>query len=101
VPEGGYVLTAGVDVQNDRLEIKIVAWGQNKESRSVDYRIIYGSPSDQKTWNILSEILNEEFESEDGIHRKINMMAVDTGFSTQEVYARVRNQSSHNVMVVK
>jgi phage terminase large subunit GpA-like protein len=39
--------------------------------------------------------LHEEFESEDGIHRKINMLAVDAGFSTQEVYAWVRSQSSH------
>jgi phage terminase large subunit GpA-like protein len=101
VPKGGYVLTAGVDVQNDRLEIEIVAWGPNKESWSVDYCIIYGSPSDQKTWQSLTAILNEEFESEDGIRRKINMMSVDTGFSTQEVYAWVRNQSPHNVMAVK
>lgn len=101
VPNGGYVLTAGVDVQGDRLEIEIVAWGRNKESWSVDYRIIYGSPSDAKTWESLSSILNEEFESEDGIHRKINMLAIDAGFSTQEVYAWVRTQAIHNVMAVK
>ncbi|GHU14985.1 hypothetical protein FACS189449_12330 [Alphaproteobacteria bacterium] len=101
VPNGGYVLTAGVDVQNDRLEIEIVAWGQNKESWSVDYRIIYGSPSESKTWVALSHLLHEEFEGEDGTHRKINMMAIDAGFSTQEVYAWVRAQSIHNVMAIK
>jgi phage terminase large subunit GpA-like protein len=101
VPKGGYILTAGVDVQNDRLEIEIVAWGPNKESWSVDYRIIYGSPSDQKTWIALSKILHGEFESEDGIQRKINMLAIDAGFSTQEVYAWVRGQSINNVMAIK
>jgi phage terminase large subunit GpA-like protein len=101
VPQGGYVLTAGIDVQNDRLEIEIVAWGPNKESWSVDYRIIYGSPSDQKTWQSLTAILDEDFESEDGVHRKINMLAIDAGFSTQEVYAWVRTQSPHNVMAIK
>ncbi|GHU14533.1 terminase [Alphaproteobacteria bacterium] len=101
VPLGGYILTAGVDVQNDRLEIEIVAWGPHKESWSVDYRIIYGSPSEQKTWAALSHILQEEFEGEDGVYRKINMMAIDTGFSTQEIYAWVRTQSSHNVMAIK
>jgi phage terminase large subunit GpA-like protein len=88
-------------VQNDRLEIEIVAWGPNKENWSVDYRIIYGSPSEQKTWNSLSHILNEEFESEDGVRRRINMLAIDAGFSTQEVYAWVRAQSPHNVMAIK
>jgi phage terminase large subunit GpA-like protein len=101
VPLGGYVLTAGVDVQNDRLELEIVAWGRNKESWSVDYRIIYGSPSERKTWESLTAILNEEFESEDGVRRKINMLAIDAGFSTQEVYAWVRSQSIHNVMAIK
>jgi phage terminase large subunit GpA-like protein len=101
VPVGGYVLTAGVDVQNDRLEIEVVAWGPNKESWSVDYRIIYGSPSEQKTWQSLAAILNEDFESEDRVHRKINMLAIDAGFATQEVYAWVRTQSSHNVMAIK
>jgi phage terminase large subunit GpA-like protein len=101
VPNGGRVLTAGVDVQNDRLEIEIVAWGQNKESWSVDYRVIYGSPSEQKTWESLTTILNEEFESADGARRKINMLAIDAGFSTQEVYAWVRTQSIYNVMAIK
>lgn len=101
VPLGGYVLTAGVDVQNDRLELEIVAWGKNHESWSVDYRVIYGSPTTKEPWNKLTTILNEEFESEDGIIRKINMMAVDSGFSTQDVYNWVRNQSTHNVMAIK
>ncbi|MBR1734630.1 MAG: phage terminase large subunit family protein [Alphaproteobacteria bacterium] len=101
VPLGGYVLTAGVDVHNDRLECEIVAWGKNHESWSVDYRVIYGSPTTKEPWDKLTEILNEEFESEDGIFRKINMLAIDSGFSTQEVYAWVRNQSIHNVMAIK
>lgn len=29
VPFGGLVLTAGVDVQKDRIEVEIVAWGKN------------------------------------------------------------------------
>jgi phage terminase large subunit GpA-like protein len=101
VPKGAYVLTAGVDVQNDRLEVEIVGWGQNLESWSVDYRIIYGSPTDAETWQKLSQLLEENFESEDEITRKINMMAIDTGFATQEVYKWVRAHSFNNVMAIK
>ncbi len=101
VPKGGYILTAGVDVQNDRLELEIVAWGKNRESWSVDYRTIYGSPTLPEVWKKLSEIVNENFESEDGVSRKINMLAIDSGFCTQEVYAWVRTQSIHNVMAIK
>lgn len=101
VPKGCYVLTAGVDVQNDRLEAEIVGWGPNLESWSIDYRIIYGSPTDAETWQKLSQLLEENFESEDRLTRKINMMAVDMGFATQEVYKWVRNRSFNNVMAIK
>lgn len=101
VPIGAYILTAGVDVQNDRLELEIVGWGENNESWSVDYRVIYGGPGDEKTWTQLSKILEESFESEDGKPRKISMLAVDSGFATSEVYAWVRKQSAYSVMAVK
>lgn len=101
VPRGAYVLTAGVDVQNDRLEMEIVGWGRNLESWSIDYRIIYGSPTSSETWQKLSRVLEETFESEDNIDRKINMLAVDTGFATQEVYNWVRGRSFNNVMAIK
>ena len=32
VPEGVLVLTAGVDVQDDRFEVEVVGWGIGKES---------------------------------------------------------------------
>ena len=35
VPAGGLFLTSGVDVQRDRLEVEVVAWGRNHESWSV------------------------------------------------------------------
>jgi len=39
VPAGGLFLTAGVDVQRDRIECEVVAWGRGKESWSVEYRV--------------------------------------------------------------
>ena len=101
VPDGGYVLTAGVDVQKDRIELEIVAWGKDLESWSVDFRTIYGNPTDTEVWKKLSNIVTESFESEDGIPRRINMLAIDTGFCTQEVYAWVRSQPINSVMAVK
>jgi len=31
VPKGGLFLTAGIDVQKDRIEVEVVAWGRGKE----------------------------------------------------------------------
>jgi phage terminase large subunit GpA-like protein len=40
VPKGGLFLTAGVDVQKDRIEVEVVGWGRGKESWSVDYQVL-------------------------------------------------------------
>jgi phage terminase large subunit GpA-like protein len=101
VPSGGLVLTAGVDVQKDRIEVEIVAWGSDKQSWSVDYKIIDGDPAKPEVWQSLDEILITNFEAEDGTSHKISMMAVDAGYATQEVYSWVRSKSSGQVMAIK
>jgi len=45
VPAGGLFLTAGADVQKDRIEIDIWAWGRGLESWLVDHVVIEGGPS--------------------------------------------------------
>ena len=40
VPAKASLLVAGVDVQDDRLEVEIKAYGRGKESWSVDYQVI-------------------------------------------------------------
>jgi len=42
VPKAGLFLTAGVDIQKDRIEVEVVAWGRGKESWSVDYQVLEG-----------------------------------------------------------
>jgi phage terminase large subunit GpA-like protein len=39
-PEGVTLITAGVDVQADRLELEIVGWGRDEESWSVAYHVL-------------------------------------------------------------
>ena len=43
VPEEVLVLTAGVDVQDDRFEVEIVGWGVGKESWGIRYQKIFKS----------------------------------------------------------
>jgi phage terminase large subunit GpA-like protein len=42
VPPGVLILTAGVDMQKDRLECEVVGWGMNDESWSIAYRVFEG-----------------------------------------------------------
>jgi phage terminase large subunit GpA-like protein len=79
-------ITAGVDVQGDRLEVEIVGWMKGKESQSIDYRIIMGNSDKPETWDKLSALLNEQFSCGDGSAMPIAVMAVDSGYNTQFVY---------------
>ena len=44
IPVGGLFLTAGVDVQKDRIEVDVWSWGRGLESWLVDHIVIAGGP---------------------------------------------------------
>ncbi|MGE0108619.1 MAG: phage terminase large subunit family protein [Bdellovibrionales bacterium] len=101
VPMGGLFLTAGVDVQKDRLELEIVAWGRDRESWSIDYRVLQGDPAKPEVWLVLDNVLAESFTHDGGVNLAILKLAIDTGYATQEVYDWVRRQSGDRVLAVK
>lgn len=90
IPKGGLFLTAGVDVQKDRLECEIVAWGRNKESWSVGYEVIAGDTARREVWQELEKLLNRDWPHETGHTMPIRVMAVDSGYATQDVYGWVK-----------
>lgn len=61
LPSGVAVLTAGVDVQDNRLEIEIVGWGRAEESWSIDYVVLYGDPSTPELWAQLDDVLSRRY----------------------------------------
>lgn len=91
VPNGGLFLTAGVDIQKDRIECEVVAWGRNKESWSVDYYVLDGNTAEQSVWNKLKSILEKDWPHADGTTLPIRVMCVDSGYATQDVYNWVKN----------
>ena len=101
VPRGGLFLTAGADVQKDRLELEIVAWGRDRESWSVDYRVLQGDPAKADVWIALDAVLAESFTHETGVNLAIIKLAIDTGYATQEVYDWVRRQQGDRVLAIK
>lgn len=101
IPRGGLFLTAGADVQKDRIECEVVAWGRNKESWSVGYFIINGDTARDSVWNELTEFAHHYFEHSSGIMLPISRFAIDSGFATQQVYDWVRKQPLNFAMAVK
>lgn len=91
VPAGVLVLTAGVDVQGNRLEYEIVGWGRDGESWSIYYGRIEGDPAQRGVWEDLQAELGREFEGVDGRKFRVQCAAIDSGgHHTNEVYAFCR-----------
>jgi phage terminase large subunit GpA-like protein len=101
-PNSAVIVTAGVDVQNDRLEIEIVGFGVGQESWSLDYRIIYGDPAREEVWQDLDAILEKPIKHASGINMRIACTCIDSGgHHTQEVYAYCKKRSMRRVFAVK
>jgi len=102
LPDPVVLLTAGVDVQDDRLEIEIVGWGRNEESWSIDYRTLYGDPASPTVWGDLDSVLNETWMHPRGVELPIRCAAVDSGgHHTQAVYTFVRGREGRRVFAIK
>lgn len=104
VPAGAAVLTAGVDMQQDRLECEVVGWGLGEESWNVDYRVFWGDPLQGAVWDELFEYLGETFRHESGAQLRISATCVDTGGDgglTQAAYEQLAGKQTRKIFAVK
>src|SRR5262249_8928600 len=101
VPERGLFLTAGVDVQVDRLEIDIWAWGRGLESWLVEHIMLPGDPGRAEVWATMTELLGRTWEHATGNRLALQRLAIDTGYTTQQVYAWARGQDPAVVLPVR
>lgn len=101
VPADVCFITAGVDVQKDRIELEIVGWCADKRSYSIDYRVIEGDTAATKVWNELAEVVNERWTRKDGMEFPIRLMAVDSGYNTTHVYTFCRRFGPSRVIPTK
>ncbi len=79
VPKEALALTAGCDVQHDRLEITLVGWGQDGTAFVLGHRVIWGQWDKEDTWAELDALLHQRFPHARGGRIGIEAMAVDAG----------------------
>jgi phage terminase large subunit GpA-like protein len=102
VPNGVVVLTAGVDVQDNRLEYEIVGWGVGKESWGIKYGTILGDPGQNFVWEELDQVLFNLYERKDGQQLKISTTCIDSGgHHTKKVYAYCSKREINRVWAIK
>jgi len=107
VPDGAYVLTAGVDIQHDRLAVTIWGWGPGEESWLIYWGELQAktSTTDVKdpVWDALAKLLFTPIEHEKGFKLIVSAVSIDTsdGQTSDQAYTWVRKHQRKNVMAIK
>lgn len=71
-----------VDVQKDRLVWCTRGWGHDYNSAGIDYGDLWGDTEKPEVWAELERLLDKKYDG-----RPLDMMAIDSGFRTTQVYA--------------
>ncbi|MDA3920519.1 MAG: phage terminase large subunit family protein, partial [Salinisphaera sp.] len=110
-PQGALAITAGVDIQHDRIAIEIVGWGRGEESWVIDAQEIVGEPLkgrpahpvDGDIWWQLDRVLATPIKHASGIDLYVQAVSVDSGdgATTEQVYEYVRVRKSMRYMAIK
>nr|ELR5039310.1 phage terminase large subunit family protein [Providencia stuartii]ELR5082461.1 phage terminase large subunit family protein [Providencia stuartii] len=102
IPMGVVVLTAGIDTQNDRLEIEVVGWGKDEESWSISFDVIEGDLETAEPWTRLDAYLKQIWRRADGRGFTIMAACHDSGGNhTQKVYEFAKERLGRRIWAIK
>lgn len=102
VPFGVGIVTAGLDVQPDRVECETVGWGRDEESWSIDYEVIEGDPETPELWDRVDAHLKKTWYRYDGRPFKVAAACIDSGgHNTQKVYEFSKARLGRKIYAIK
>lgn len=100
-PLGALLITAGVDVQADRLECSIWGWGEKEEAWLIYHAVLWGDPLEDSVWVELDLLLDNTIDHESGGKLRITSIAIDTGYLPNQIYIFVRRRPGRGFYAVK
>ncbi len=102
LPDGVLILTAAVDVQDNRLEYEICGWGKGEECWGIKKDIILGVPENPEVWDALTEQLDREYRFKNGTGLIVPRTFIDSGgHYSKEVYAYSQRRLARQCFAVK
>ena len=103
LPEGVLMLTAGIDIQHDRVECSVYGWGIGWECWGIRHYVIPGHIRDKATQTQLDEVLGTVWTHSSGQKMIISCAFIDSGDGTvtNEVYRYTKLRERRRVFSIK
>ena len=101
IPDDVLVITAGVDCQDDRLEMIAVGHGLESQSYVLDYQIFWGETSQHQVWLDLDNYLKRRYQRETLPSLPIACTAIDSGYQTNSVYNFCKPRRGRRIFAIK
>lgn len=102
IPDGVLVITAGVDVQRDRIECTLIGWGAAQESWILRHYLIQGNTRLKEVWDRLDEVLTQRFAHIHGdLHIACSCIDSGDGTMSEIVYEFTRQREARCVYSIK
>jgi phage terminase large subunit GpA-like protein len=79
VPSNAYYITAGYDMQDNRVEGTMWAYGMHGEKFLVDTFVVFGNPEEPAMWDALELVTRRKYKHETGNLLPISKVCFDTG----------------------
>ena len=98
VPEDVLALTAGADVQQDRVEVTFTGWTRDDDMRVLAHEVIWGSPTENETWAEVDDALKRQFAHPLGGVMILDAAVIDSGNWADQVYAFCRPRTARRIL---
>ena len=102
IPEDVAYITAGVDVQVDRLEVTLIGWSRTHRY-ILGHFVIRGATNLQSTWDELDSFLSTQWKHQLGGDIGVEAACVDSGDGnrTQQVYDFCEGVQGRKIVAIK
>ena len=101
LPSAAFIFCAGVDCQEDRTEVQLVAFGPNFTRWVIDYIVIPYHIRSDDCRSALDSLLNANFRTERGVRVKLDALGIDGGAYTDDVWEWAEQHPFRRVIVTK
>lgn len=101
IPKGVLLLTAGTDVQADRLETQVLGHGREERITVVDYVVHRGDTTRPEVWAQLDDYLAADIVNSFGVRMRLACSMIDSNYITETVLNFTRERRARNIFAAR